>query len=316
MIILSLIRALLEEDSVTITGLGTFYVKKNPAQIKEDIIFPPQNFIELEYSKDAEGFDFTSKVSKWEQIRIDEAQFQVSEWLNLLEKGLEYNKTVFFDDFGTFSKDFSGKMAFQSVINSQLNIENEGFEPILVPHREREENYKETVKEKRLILDKKEKKSDKFWFALIIFIALATIGTLFLKDKFYSFFQISFIKDKISMPSESVDTEIATYIDSLKKEIIEATYTFEEEVKEEVKEEGNNTYLSYEKGKYYVIAGSFTKEADALRHIKQQRLEKYHAKLIVHPDSPRIRVAIGVFDNEGDANNFALQIDKNYWVLK
>jgi len=355
MITTSLIRALLEENTVTITGLGTFYVKKVPAQIKEEVIFPPQNMIEFENSKDAVGFDFISKISKWEQIRIDEAQSQVSEWIELLEKGLKYNKTVFFDDFGTFSKDFFDKIIFQSVINSQLNIENEGFEPILAPAKGKEEideperittnlsapqNHQtmdEPIKDKRLILKKKTKKSDNFWFASTIFIALAVLGALFLRDKIYSFYQTTFTKDKMSTLSENVDTETIAYIDSLKKEIVDAINAFgdNEENIDDAKEgagildkeensvspqtspmESNDKYLSYEKGKYYVIAGSFAKEADALRHIKQQRFEKYHAKLIVHPDSPRIRVAIGVFDNEEEALQMASGIDKNYWVLK
>jgi len=355
MVIPSLIRALLEENSVIITGLGTFYVKKVPAQVKEEIIFPPQNIIEFEYSKDAEGFDFVSKVSRWKQIRIDEAQSQISEWLDLLEKGLEHNKTIFFDDFGTFSRDFSGKMIFQSVINSQLNIENEGFEPVSAPSKIKEENNQiisapeqvtvsfnasafpqnhraidEPVKDKRLMLGKKKKKSDKFWFALIIFIAFATLGALFLKDKLYSFYQATFTKNKVNVHSNNAGVETMAYIDSLMKEVMDEINTFDdnEEDMGVLNEEENSTspktspmesndkYLSYKEGKYYVIAGSFANEADALRHIKQQNLEKYHAKLIVHPDNPRIRVAIGVFDNEENAKHFAMQIDKNYWVLK
>ena len=80
--------------------------------------------------------------------------------------------------------------------------------------------------------------------------------------------------------------------------------------------ETNNNYLSYQKGKYYVIAGSFLKEEDANRHIKNEKLEKYQAKLIIHPDNPRIRVCIKIFDNEKDAVLFAEQFKKNYWVLK
>jgi cell division septation protein DedD len=80
--------------------------------------------------------------------------------------------------------------------------------------------------------------------------------------------------------------------------------------------ESEGKYLSYQKGKYYVIAGSFTKEEDALRHIKEKKLEKYHAKIVIQSQNSRRRVCIGVFDNEKDAEKFAAQTDKNYWVLK
>jgi|GEM_PF-1813569 len=332
MIIPSLIRALLEENTVTITGLGTFYVKNLPAQIKEDVVYPPQNIIELKYSKEVEGFDFVSKFSQWEQIRIDEAQAAISEWLSLLEKGLEHNKTIFFDDFGTFSKDSSGKIIFQSVINAQLNIENEGFEPVLAPALMKEKADK-PVKDKRVTLSKKKKKRDRFWFVLIILIALATLGVLFLKDTFYKFYQDIFAKNEIHVITKEVETEETAYISSLIEEIKNEIDAFDHAKKDIEKDpvlnevennvpapvspmESNDQYLSYQKGKYYVIAGSFTNEADALRHIKQQKFEKYRAKLVVHPDSPRLRVCIGVFDNERDAKHFAEQIDKNYWVLK
>ena len=333
MITPSLIRALLEENTVTITGLGTFYVKNLPAQIKEDVVYPPQNVIELKYSKEVEGFDFVSKLSQWEQIRIDEAQAAISEWLSLLEKGLEHNKTIFFDDFGTFSKDSSGKIAFQSVINAQLNIENEGLEPVSAPITMKEEI--KPVKDKRVILDekkksKKKKKRDRFLFVLIIFMALATLSILFLKDTLYKFYQDIFAKNEIHVITKQIETEETAYIYSLIEEIKNEIDAFDHAQKDTVvlnedensvptpvsPMESDSQYLSYQKGKYYVIAGSFTNEADALRHIKQQKFEKYRAKLVVHPDSPRIRVCIGAFDNEDDAKNFAAQIDKNYWVLK
>ena len=345
MIIPSLIRTLLEENSVTITGLGTFSVKKVPAQIKDEVIFPPQNIIEFEYSKDAESADFVDKLSKWEQTGTDEAQAEISEWLGLLEKGLEHNKTIFFDDFGTFSKDFLGKMVFQSVLNSQLNIENEGFEPILVPPVIKEEENQrniytpEPVKDKRIILTKKKKKKrDMPWFIFTIFIAGITLSALFLKDKIQNMYQTVFAKEEVNtVMKDSNNEDVANIIELPEEEPDEPdalgyagenvqTNSFSENSapqKSENKENQKVTlpktsdiYQPYQKGKYYVIAGSFTNEADGLRHIKQQKLEKYHAKLIVHPDSPRVRVVIGVFDNESVAAEFAAQIDKNYWVLK
>jgi nucleoid DNA-binding protein len=330
MIIPSLIRALLEENSVAVTGLGTFYVKKLPAQVKEEVIYPPQNVIEFEYSKDVEGFDFISKLSKWEQIRMDEVQAEVSKWFDLLKKGLEHNKSVFFDDFGTFSKDTSGKIVFQGMINSQLNIENEGFEPVLIPSKNKEKNHQhieQPVKDKRVILTKKPKKRDKFWFTLTIFIAFATLGTLFLKDTIYNYYQTIF-KNEVNIAIKDIENENVAYIsgmaDTEENDIIPTddvvlNETKKAENKDHVKVtpmKSNDKYLPYQEGKYYVIAGSFANEQDALRHIKEKKLEKYHAKLIVHPDNPRVRVSIGVFDNEDDAKYFAAQIDKNYWVLK
>ena len=320
-----IIRALLEENSVIITGLGTFSVKKLPSTIKDDIVYPPQNIIEFEYSKDIEGFDFVSKFSKWEQIRIDEAQTRISEWLNLLEQGLEHNKSLFFDDFGTFSKEPSGKIVFQSMLVSQLNVENEGFEPVYILSQKKVQKpqiMEEPVIDKRIALVKKSKKRDNFWFWAVISVTVLFLTALFLKDTFIQWTQSNFVKNEAIVETEEDEIDTTAYISNIEEDITPEIVAHDNENVENKNNtatnlpESKDIYLPYQSGKYYVIAGSFTKEEDALRHIKQKKLEKYHAKIIVQPDNPRKRVCVGVFDNEKDAINFAAQTDKNYWVLK
>jgi len=316
MITPSIIRALLEDNFVIITGLGTFSVKKFPSQIKEDIVYPPKNIVEFEYSKDIEGFDFVSKLSKWEQIRTDEAQIRVSEWLKLLEEGLEHNKSLFFEDFGTFSKEPSGKIVFQCILIPQLNIETEGFEPVYIQTIDKKQEFQKTVepiKDKRDILVKKSKKRDKMWFVLTISAAVFLLFVLFFKEKISHFYQTVFAKSEtVVIIEDEEDTDTMAYINKVEK--MDTTVDHKKETNPV--SSSNNIYLPYEKGKYYVIAGSFTKDEDALRHIKEKKLEKYHAKIIVESQNPRKRVCIGVFDNEEDAVRFAAQTDKNYWVLK
>jgi len=316
----------LEENSVTISGLGTFFLKKLPSQIKEDIVYPPQNMVEFEYSKEAEGFDFVSKLSKWEQIRIDEAQTQVSEWLNLLEKGLEHNKSLFFDDFGTFSKELSGKIVFQSMLISQLNVENEGFEPVCLLSQKNVQTTQtmdEPVIDKRHILVKKKNKRDKIWFATTILATAMLLFALFFKEKIVVFYKTISTKSEIAMVIKDDEPENDIDINNLEEEdtVVVVTVPVSKNINKKNNtaihlHESKDIHLPYEKGKYYVIAGSFTKDEDALRHIKEKKLEKYHAKIIVEPKNPRKRVCIGVFDNEEAAIKFAAQTDKNYWVLK
>jgi len=316
MIISSIIRALLEDNSVNISELGTFTIKKLSSQVKEDIVYPPQNIIEFRYSKEVEGFDFVSKLSKWEQIRIDEAQTQVSEWINLVIQGLEHNNSLFFDNFGTFSKEFSGKIEFQSMIIPQLNIENEGFEPVFLLSQKRDQksqNIKDAVVDKRdILLAKKKRKRDKIWFVLTIFTTFCILFALFFKEKIVQFYKTTFVMNERAWVSEEDKTDVSENNNDTVK--ILSKIESGKEINPDLS--SPPLYLSYQKGKYYVIAGSFTKEEDALRHIKEKKLEKYHAKIIVEPKNPRKRVCIGVFDNEIDAAKFAAQIDKNYWVLK
>jgi len=329
MLIHSIIRALLEENTVSINGLGTFCVKKLPAQMKDDIVYPPQNIIEFEYAKEVAGFDFITKLSKWEQIRMDKALDEISKWIALLEEGLEHNKSIFYDNLGTFLKEDTGRIVFQSVINPQLNIENEGLEPVIVPIKSEEEPIQKTeipIKDKRLLLVEKTKKRDKFWFLFTILLAMLTLGILFFKTTIYEYYQTILLKitetavvndkeiEEVVYNNETTETE--TDAKFISEEFSKEVVITEMDEKKNVLLEKNEIYVPYQVGKYYVIAGSFLQEEDALRHIKQKKLEKYQAKLIVQPHNSRVRVCIGVFDNERDAEIFIHQIDKNYWVLK
>jgi nucleoid DNA-binding protein len=326
MIIPSIIRALLEENTVTITGLGTFSVKKLSSHVKEDIVYPPQNIIEFEHSKDIEGFDFVSKFSKWEQIRIDDAQTQISEWLNLFEKGLEHNKSLFFENFGTFSKETSGEIVFRSMISPPLNVENEGFEPIYILSQKKNQKPISTSKpqkDKRNILVNKTKKRNTIWFSLTISVTAILLVALFLKDTITQFYQTVIANNEAVVLLEDDEIDTTAYISipvenaSTVMDTADNNKIVENENNSEISLLGyEDQYIPFHDGKYYVIAGSFMKEEDALRHIKQKKLEKYHAKIVVQPQNPRKRVCIGVFDNEKDAESFAIQTDKNYWILK
>ena len=347
MLIPTIIHALLEDNSVTITGLGTFHVKKLSAHVKDDVVFPPQNIIELEYSKYAIGYDFGNKFSRWEQITLDEAQAKIAEWVDLIEKGLEYNKNLFFDDFGAFSKDPDKIIIFKGMFITQLNVENEGFEPVVIPSRDYRED-EAPVKDKRMVLHNKKKKRDRFWFLLIAIVAVALLCALLLKDPLKNLYyhvikNIKTMTKHENMEEESViyiskiaeeeeGTVVDTIIDTVEEPIIETAessydHTSSQNVTTAAKPQlkrnpmislssYQGVYLPYKEGYCYLIAGSFSKEENALLHIQQRNLDQYNAKLIVAPDSPRIRVCIGIFDNEEDAKQIGDYLNKTYWVLK
>ena len=75
-------------------------------------------------------------------------------------------------------------------------------------------------------------------------------------------------------------------------------------------------YIQFEKGHYYVIAGSFPSESDVLRHIRQKKLDQYSPKILKQDGAKNLRVCIGIFDNEAEAEQFAKGVDSKYWVLK
>lgn len=80
--------------------------------------------------------------------------------------------------------------------------------------------------------------------------------------------------------------------------------------------DGKYDYIRFEKGRYYAIAGSFPAESDVLRHIRQKNLDQYGPKIVVQDGVKNLRVCIGVFDTEEEAERFAKGVNQGYWVLK
>lgn len=80
--------------------------------------------------------------------------------------------------------------------------------------------------------------------------------------------------------------------------------------------DGKYDYIRFEKGHYYAIAGSFPNESDVLRHIRQKNLDQYSPKILKQDGVANLRVCIGVFDTEAEAEQFAKGINSSYWVLK
>lgn len=172
---------------------------------------------------------------------------------------------------------------------------------------------------------RKKKRSSWWWlFVLLILIALGVLGYLFrqqLTDTFH----------RIKMEFSPTDEEVITDEDET---AAEETATYEEETQEAQEEEvatepevytpevvrttanGNYPVIRFEQGHYYVIAGSLPTEQDAVRHIKQRNLDQYEPKIVLQNGVSNLRVCIGIFDTEEEAENFAKSVSPKYWVLK
>ncbi|MDR3046345.1 MAG: hypothetical protein LBU51_01870, partial [Bacteroidales bacterium] len=67
---------------------------------------------------------------------INEADEEIKSWAAELKNGLEHNKSITYDNFGTFSKDDKGEIVFKSALIKELNIDFEGMEPITIAEKE------------------------------------------------------------------------------------------------------------------------------------------------------------------------------------
>ena len=167
----------------------------------------------------------------------------------------------------------------------------------------------------------KKKRRSLWWlFVLLILIALGVLGYLFRQQLLTTF---NNLKEKVTAPKEAVVTEEP-------ETVAEDTVAYDEIVAEDTVSEpevytpevvrntanGNYPVIRFEQGHYYVIAGSLPSEQDAVRHIKQRNLDQYEPKLVMQNGVSNLRVCIGIFDTEEEAENFAKNINPKYWVLK
>ena len=166
------------------------------------------------------------------------------------------------------------------------------------------------------------------WVILLLLIVLGVLGYIF-KDKLLNI--IHQWKDKKQpveqpvVPSDSVNESTVDYTDSLAHtepavESVETTETPEPEVytPEVIKKTADSKYdyIQFEPGHFYAIAGSFPSEADVVRHIRQKHLDQYSPVIVKQDGVKNLRVCIGVFDTEAEAEQFAKGVSSQYWVLK
>lgn len=199
---------------------------------------------------------------------------------------------------------------------------------------EKEEQEEEEVKvedkgagsnEKKPAKRRRKKRRSLWWLlVLLILIVLGVLGYLFRQ-------QLSDTFLRIKMEFNPTDEEVITEED---EEVAEATATYEEVTPQEKEEEvvpepevytpeevrttatGNYPVIRFEQGHYYVIAGSLPTEQDAVRHIKQRNLDQYEPKIVMQNGVSNLRVCIGIFDTEEEAETFAKNVNPKYWVLK
>lgn len=143
MITNNIIRFLQTEESVILNRLGKFSKKTIPSIVEKDTILPPKVILEFEFIEDGSGFPIVDKISKWEFIRLLDADDAVNKWVSDLRESIQNNKSVVFENFGTFYLNDSKKISFESAVIKELNAEYLGMNP--VPLTKSEKAKKPTV---------------------------------------------------------------------------------------------------------------------------------------------------------------------------
>ena len=390
-----ILKTLQTEDHVFIERLGAFRMQLRHAVIEGNIIRPPYNEVVFSQTDSEENnFALANLISREKQCLFTYANEEITAWVSELLAALQNNKSVTYEDFGTFMLDKKGNITFESALIPQLNSQFEGLESIDLKHFEvaavpvvepepvvnpepvvepepetisepvetfpetspHPEPETESVVEPEPVVnpepivepepetipepvetfpetspqpepEKKKHHLAWLWILLLLIAVGAALGFVF-KDKLLGYYhQWQEKKQTVEQVVEPQETPDATATIDEEIEPAEPAEEPQEEVKEPEPEvftptvikqssDGKYDYIRFEKGHYYAIAGSFPTEADVIRHIHQKKLDQYSPRILKQDGVSNLRVCIGVFTTEEEAESFAKGVSTSYWVLK
>ena len=117
-----ILKTLQREDHVFIERLGAFRLQLKHAQIDKDTVHPPYNEVVFSQTDSEENnFALANQISREQQCLFTQANEQITAWVGELLAALQNNKSVTYEDFGTFMLDKKGNITFESAIIPQLN---------------------------------------------------------------------------------------------------------------------------------------------------------------------------------------------------
>lgn len=167
------------------------------------------------------------------------------------------------------------------------------------------------------------------WVVCLLLIVLAALGFIFrgmikdkffeLRDKFKKTEQVVPVEETDGGNSELNDNETITPDESQVGDMLDVEDEPVEPYTPEVVKrtaDGKYEYIRFESGHYYAIAGSFYNEQDVEKHIRHKNLGQYSPRIVLQDGRDNLRVCIGVFDTEEEAETFAKGVNSSYWVLK
>lgn len=162
------------------------------------------------------------------------------------------------------------------------------------------------------------------WIVFVV-VLLAAIGVLgwFFKDNILDFYHQKFDKqvvaDTVTVVEETLEPVVTdTLVEADTIGCVEEEPVMEEHAPEVKPFDINNLeHIQYEKGKYYLVHGSFSQEADCARHIRSHHFETYAPTVLHQRGNSRMRVCLGVFNSEAEATQFATTNGiKDAWTLQ
>lgn len=103
---------LAENPSITVPGLGRFTAVDKPSEIRGDVVFPPVRTVEYDSSSDEDDGVLTAYIAQQENISLEQAKNEATEFYNRLKNKLSNRQTIALDRFGTLDISTVGDIVF------------------------------------------------------------------------------------------------------------------------------------------------------------------------------------------------------------
>ena len=122
------------------------------------------------------------------------------------------------------------------------------------------------------------------------------------------------------LPAESPD-DVAlqdTLSDTVAMDVVEIHEFAPEAEPAPIVTTADNKYriVGFQMGKFYVVHGSFSSETDCEKHIRIAGFDKYNPMIVKQSGNSHLRVCLGVFPTEAEAQEFIDRHQLKAWILK
>ena len=202
-------------------------------------------------------------------------------------------------------------------------------EPEPMPEEPQPEEEESGDDEKPASLEKKRRRWPIVLLILLILLAAGGGAAYYFRDTLMGYYQQWKGEGKspeqpgVTVPVEQEtdkDTDVYNPVEESDTVVTDTLVEELEPVQEEIPvvaapADGGLRRIRFESGKFYVIHGSFGSVADCEKHVKIAGFAKYNPAILEVSGDWHLRVCLGVFSSESEAEGLAGQVSKA-WVMK
>ena len=304
-------RLLYRFDCVILPGFGAFLAKNKPSQYHEttQVFYPPQRKLSFNAQLKSDDGLLINSISKAHDISYEQANKEVSSFVDDLWYTLEKEEKVILDQLGRFEQTQDGVLRFYPEDRS-LRKDTFGLKPLHITKNETKEvgdNRKITpVEEPHINNIKKDHGLGKIYrYAAIGLLAVALTGSIS-----YGIYQNA-------APDKSEDA-LSVNDNALKEKLETANFKLQTALPT-LNIKLNNKETQEEKKRYHIIAGAFRQKENALKKTRQLREKGFESKLLGQNKYGLHQVNFRSFSKKEKAVQELKQIkrqqDENAWLL-